>query len=71
MLVVALILVMLALAKDGTGDAAAVVVGHLKLPTNVGLLLLALDHETLMLVAVRGMHEATLLVCGVTPEEVV
>ena len=47
-----------------------VVIRHLSLHTGVGLLLLALDHEALKLVAVRGMHEAALLVTGIMPEEV-
>ena len=34
------------------------------------LIFLALDQEALMLVAVRGMHEAALLVSGITPEGV-
>ena len=66
---VALILVLLAIAAEGTGDGAPVVVRHLSLPTAVGLLLLCLDHEALELVEVRGMHEAGLLVSGITPEE--
>ena len=70
LLVVALILVVLALATEGAGDCTPAVVRHLSLPTSVGLLLLALDHEPLMLVAVRGMDEAALLVSGFTPEEV-
>ena len=70
LLVVALILVVLALATEGTGDGATVVVGHLGLSTAVGLLLPALDHKALVLVAVLGMHEAGLLVSGVTPQQV-
>ena len=61
---------MLALATEGTGDGAPVMVRHLGLPTGVGLLLLPLDHEALVLVAVRGMREAALLISGVPPEQV-
>ena len=67
---VALFAVVLALTTEGTGDGTPVGVRHLSLPTGVGLLLLALEHEALTLITVRGMHEAALLVSGVTPEEV-
>ena len=43
---------------------------HFSLPNGVGLLLLALDHEALMVIAVPSMHEAAVPVAGVTPEEV-
>ena len=33
----------------------------------VGLLLLPLDHETILLLQIRGMKQATLLISGITP----
>ena len=42
----------------------------LRLAAGVGLLLLLLDHEAVPLVAVRGLKQGTLLISGITPEEV-
>ena len=67
---VALVLVVLALATEGTGDGVPVMDGHLGLAAGVGLLLLFLEFEALVLVAIWGMHQAALLVSVVTLEEV-
>ena len=70
LLTVALILVVPPLAAKGTGDGAPVVVRHLGLSTSVALLLLTLDYEALVLVAVGGMQETALLILSVTIEEI-
>ena len=67
---VALVLVALPLPAEGTGDGTPVVVRELRLAAGVGLLLLPLDHEAAPLVAVRGVKQGTLLVSGITPEEI-
>ena len=69
LLMVALVLVGLFLPTERTGDSAPVVVRHLGFAAGVGLLLLPLVHETVPLVAVKGMKQATLLIRGITPEE--
>ena len=61
---VALIFVVLPLPAERTGDGTPVVVRQLRLAAGVGLLLLPLDHEAVMLIAVRGMKQGTLLVSG-------
>ena len=70
LLVVALVLIVLSLTTERTGDCAPVVVRQLGLAAGVGLLLLPLDHEAVLLVAVRGVKQAALLMSGITPEEV-
>ena len=60
---------MLGPATEGRGDGTPVVACNLSLPTGAGLLLIALNHEACMLIAVRGMREAALLISGVTSEE--
>ena len=67
---VALVLVVLPLTTERSGDCAPVVVRQLGFATGVRLLLLPLDHEAVPLVAVRGMKQAALLIPGITPEEV-
>ena len=67
---VALVLVVLPLTTERTGDCAPVVARQLGFAAGVGLLLVLLDHETVLLVAVRGMKQATLLISGITAEEV-
>ena len=67
---VALILVMLPLPAERIGDSTPVVVRQLRLAAGVGLLLLPLDHEAAMLIEVRGMKQGTLLVPGITPEQI-
>ena len=67
---VAVILVVLPLPAERTGDGSRVVVRQLCLAAGVGLLLLPLDHKAIMLIAVRGVKQGTLLVSGITPEEV-
>ena len=67
---VALILAVLPVPGERTGDGTAVVVRQLRLAAGVGLLPLRLDHEAGMLIAVRGMKQGTLLVPGITPEEI-
>ena len=42
---------------------------HLRLGAGVGLLFLPLDHEAIALIAVGGVLQVTMLVSGVTPEE--
>ena len=69
LLVVALILVVLPLPTEGTGDSAPVMIRHLRLGAGVGLLLLPLDHEADALIAVGGVLQVTMLVSGATPEE--
>ena len=66
---VALFLVVLPLTREHTVDGAPVVVRQLGFAASVGLLLLPLDHETVPLVAIRGMKQATLLISGIAPEE--
>ena len=70
LLVVALVLVVLPLATEPTGDCTPVVVWQLGLAAGVGLLLRPLDHEAVPLVAVRGMKQGALLISGITPVEV-
>ena len=70
LLVVALILVVLPLTTERTGDCTSVVVRQLRPAAGGGLLLLPLDHEAVPLVAVRSMKQGALLISGVTPEEV-
>ena len=65
----ALILVVLPLPTEGTGDSTPVVIRQLRLGTGVGLLLLPLDYEAVPLLAVRGVLQVALLVSGITPEE--
>ena len=67
---VALIPVLLALSTEDTGAGAPVLVGQPCLPIGVGLLLLALNHEALVLLAVGNMHKAALPVSGLTPQKV-
>ena len=42
---------------------------HLRLGAGVGLLLFSLDHEAIVLIAVGGVLQVTILISGVTPEE--
>ena len=67
---VALVLLVLPLPTERTGDCTPVVVRQLCLAAGVGLLLLCLDHEAVPLFAVGGVKQGTLLVCGMTPEEI-
>ena len=67
---VALILVVPSLPAERTGDGTPVVVRQVRLAAGVGLLLLSLDHEAIMLIAVWGVKQGALLVCGITPEEI-
>ena len=67
---VALILGELPLPAERTREGTPVVVRQLRLAASVGLLLLALDHEAIMLIAVRGVKQGALLVSGITPEEI-
>ena len=67
---VALILVVLPLPAECTGDGTPVVVRQLCLAAGVGLLLLPLDHEAIMLIAVRGVKQGSLLLSGITLEEI-
>ena len=69
LLVVALILVVLLLPTEGTGDSTPVVIRHLRLGAGVGLLLLPLDYEAVLLLAVRRVLQVAVLVSGITPEE--
>ena len=69
LLEVALILVVLPLPTEGTGDSTPVVTRHLRLGAGVGLLLLPLDYEAVLLLADRHMLQVTLLISGITPEE--
>ena len=69
LLVVALILVVLPLPGEGTGDGAPVVIRHLRLGAGVGLLLFPLDYEAIALLAVGGVLQVTMLVSGITSEE--
>ena len=69
LLVVALILVVLPLPTEGTGDATLVVIRHLRLGASVGLLFLPLDYEAVSLLAVRGVLQVSLLISGITSEE--
>ena len=69
LLVVALILVVLPLPTEGTGDSTPVVIRHLRLGAGVGLLLLSLDYEAVSLLAVGAVLQVTMLVPGVSPEE--
>ena len=69
LLVVALILLVLPLPTEGTGDSTPVVIRHLRLGAGVGLLLLPLNYEAISLLAVGGVLQVTMLVSGVTPEQ--
>ena len=69
LLVVALILVVLPLPTEGTGDSTPVVIRQLRLGAGLLLLLLPLDYEAVSLLAVRGVLQVALLVSGITPEE--
>ena len=69
LLVVALILVVLPLPTEGTGDSTPVVIRQFRLGAGVGLLLLPLDYEAVSLLAVRGVLQVALLVPGITPQE--
>ena len=69
LLVVALILIVLPLPTECTGDSTPVVIRHLCLGADVGLLLLPLDHEAVSLLAVWGVLQVALLISGITPEE--
>ena len=64
LLVVALVLSVLPLTTERTGDCARVVVRQLVFAAGVGLLLHPPDHEAVPLVAVRGMKQAALLISG-------
>ena len=66
---VAVIFVVLPLPSEGKGDSAPVMIRHLRLGAGVGLLLLPLDDEAIALIAVGGVLQVTMLVSGVTPEE--
>ena len=55
LLVVALILVVLPLAREGTGDSTPVVIRKLRLGAGVGLLPLPLDYEAVSLLAVGAV----------------
>ena len=66
---VALILVVLPLPTEGTGDSTPVVIRQLRLGAGVGLLPLPLDYEAVSLLAVRGVLQVAMLISGVTPEE--
>ena len=66
---VALILVVLPLLTEGTGDITPVVIRQLRLGAGVLLLLLPLDYEAVPLLAVRGVLQVALLVSGITPKE--
>ena len=68
LLVVALILVVLPLPTEGTGDGAPVVIRQPSLGAGVGLLLFPLDHDAISLVAVGGVLQVTVFVSGFTPE---
>ena len=69
LLVVALILIVLTVPTEGTGDSAPVMIRHLRLGAGVGLLLLPLNHEAIALIAAGGVLPVTMLVSGVTSEE--
>ena len=66
---VALVFIVLVFTTKGAGDCTPLMVQHLGLAAGVGLLLLPPDHEAVELVAVGGMTQVTLLVSGITPEE--
>ena len=66
---VALILVVLPLPREGTRDGAPVMIRQLCFGAGVFLLLLPLDYEAVSLLAVRGMLQVALLVSCITPEE--
>ena len=42
---------------------------HLRIGAGVGLLLFPLDHEAIVLITVGGVLQVTMLISGVTPEE--
>ena len=66
---VALILVVLPLPTEGTGDCTPVVIRQLCLGAGGLLLLLPWDYEAVSLLAVRGVLQVALLVSGITSEE--
>ena len=66
---ITLILIVLAAPAKGAGDGSAVVVGKRLFATRVHLLLLLLHHKALVLFAVRGMYQRSLLFNGLAPEE--
>ena len=65
----ALILVVLPLPTEGTGDGTPVVIRQLLLGAGVGLLLLPIQYEAVSLLAVMGVLQVALLLYGITPEE--
>ena len=65
-----IVIVVLPLTTERTGDCAPVVVRQLDLAAGVCILLLPLDHEAVPPVAVRGVKQGALLKSGITPEEV-
>ena len=67
---VALVFLVLPLPAERTGDGTPVVVRQLRFAAGVGLMLFPLNHEAVPLVAVRGVKQGTLLVSGITPEEI-
>ena len=67
---VALVLVVLPLPAERTSEGTLIVVRQLRLAPGVVLLLLPLDHEAVRLVVVRGVKHKTLLVSGITLEEI-
>ena len=69
LLVVAVILIVLPLPTEGTGDGTPVVIRHLCLGAGVGLLLFPFDYEAVSLLAVRGVLQMALFISGITPEE--
>ena len=69
LLVVALILVVLPLPTECTGDGAPVVIRQLLLGAAVGLLLLPFDYKAVSLLAVIGVLQVALLISGITPDE--
>ena len=69
LLVVALILLVLPLLTEGTGDSTPVVIRQLRFGAGVCILLLPLDYEAVSLLAVRGVLQVALLVSGITSEE--
>ena len=66
---VALILVVLPLPAEGTGDGTPVVIRQLLLGAGVVLLLIPFDYEAVSLLAVMGVLQVALLLSGITLEE--
>ena len=66
---VALFLVVLPLPTEGTRDGAPVMIRQLCFGAGVRLLLLPLGYKAVLLLAVRGVLQVSLLVSGITPEE--